>query len=236
MKNYQLEGVVFSDASLSYISNYDGVSYKIWNNQKDKSILKIRKEIRDHYLPLQKHCCAYCRQESLTADGYVWTVEHILSKSKHPNFLFEPLNLALACRDCNRKKSAKEDLINGMLNSCKEYPKSSEDFNIIHPHFDKYSLYIELILQGGRYIYNPLHAKGVKTIEVCDLTRYAFIEVTAIKHDDFNDHYKNFLLESDDDDDDDESEEEKEAYKAKILRKMERNRNRAIVINRDFRI
>ncbi|WP_353629088.1 HNH endonuclease [Klebsiella quasipneumoniae] len=239
MKSYQLEGVVFSDASLSYISNYDGVSYKIWNNQSDKSILKIRKEIREQCIPQQKYWCAYCRQLFLTTDGYVWTVEHILSKSKHPKFLFEPLNLALVCRDCNRKKSAKEDLIDGGLDSCEEYPKNSKDFNIIHPHFDKYSMYIELIVQGGRYIYNPLHSKGKKTIEICDLTRYALFEVTENIHDDCYDYYKNIVLESDDDDDDDDddgkSEEEKKARKAKLVRKMELGRKRGVVIYRDFR-
>lgn len=234
MSKPQLEVIKFSDASSSFISEYDGVSYKIWNED-DKRILKIRKEIRDYYIPRQKYLCAYCRQDLLTTDGNVWTVEHILSKSKHPKFLFEPLNLALVCRDCNRKKSAKEDLINITLSSCEEYPQKSDSFNIIHPHFDKYSLYIEIILQGGRYIYNPLHPKGRKTIDVCDLTRYAVIEVTAIKCDDLNDHYKKLLLETDDDDDDYVlSDDAKLALKARIERIFERERERGMVFNRDF--
>ncbi|EPL4906457.1 HNH endonuclease [Klebsiella pneumoniae] len=234
MSTPQLEVIKFSDASLSFISKYDGVSHKIWNED-DKRILKIRKEIREHYIPQQKYLCAYCRQDLLTTDGNVWTVEHILSKSKHPKFLFEPLNLVLVCRDCNRKKSAKEDLINIALSPCDEYPKNSEDFNIVHPHFDQYSLYIEIILRGGRYIYNPLHPKGRKTIDVCDLTRYAVIEVTAIKRDDLNDYYKNLLLETDDDDEDYMlSDDDKLALKARIERKFECERERGMVFNRDF--
>lgn len=72
-----------------------------------------------------------------------------------------------------------------------------------------------------------MHPKGRKTIDVCDLTRYAVIEVTAIKRDDLNDYYKNLLLETDDDDEDYMlSDDDKLALKARIERKFECERER----------
>ncbi|HEB4940941.1 TPA: hypothetical protein R0J09_001532 [Klebsiella quasipneumoniae] len=230
MKKNQLKAIEFSDDVLLFISKYDGVNYGIWNST-EGSIVKVRGEIRKHYIPLQKNFCSYCRQEYTTTDGLVWTVEHILSKSKYPRFLFEPLNLAMACRDCNRSKDAKENIANDAVEFGDLYPQESSVFNIIHPHFDKYSLHIELRKQGRRYIYNPLDEKGEKTFEVCNLIRFTRYETYAIEIDEIILTIVDTLLDSDDSDSDVKL---TEAQRERVLRNLKESDKLSMLLNRDF--
>ncbi|HBQ1036867.1 TPA: HNH endonuclease, partial [Klebsiella pneumoniae] len=51
-------------------------------------------------------------------------------------------------------------------------PIRSEDYIIVHPHFDDYDEHIKVIEVAGYYI--PRTDKGRKTIEKCGLLRFAY--------------------------------------------------------------
>lgn len=232
MNQSQLKAIEFSDDVLSFILEYDGVNYKVWNST-DGYMLKVRKEIRDHYIPLQKNFCSYCRQEYATTHGLVWTIEHVLSKSQYKHFLFEPLNLAMACRDCNGSKDAKESIADNDVEFIGDYPDDSSVFNVIHPHFDKYSLHMGLYKQGKRYIYKPLSLKGEKTIEMCNLMRFSRYETYAIDIDDVIFSIVDKLLIFDDSEPDVKL---TEVQRERILKGLKQNHDFSIPLNRDFTI
>ncbi|WP_163593080.1 HNH endonuclease [Klebsiella variicola] len=171
--------IFFTKKSRRFImkyNRYDRSNYKVWESTKG-TIAIIRRQIRQHYLKEQGKHCAYCRMHSHTSHGLSWDIDHILPKDKFPQFLFQPLNLILSCKECNRAKSNTIFLVDkGMM--CKyKYPRASGDYEIIHPHFDSYEDNI-LIERVGKYCsYSPKSPKGERTIIACELTRYSLIEL-----------------------------------------------------------
>lgn len=133
----------------------------------DKSGLsKFKERVKNFLAPRQQKLCAYCR--TYMPDGsYYYEIEHIVPKNPHPTWMFEPQNFCLACRRCNGSKSDNETLLDP---NCETYPKDSADFNIINPYHDTYSDHIELI-EG--IFYSGKTPKGIKTIELCNLSRYS---------------------------------------------------------------
>lgn len=166
-----LEPIIFSTESEEYIKEYDGKNYEVWKGT-GKEITAIRKELRDYYKPLQNYCCSYCRLDNTQGHGLTWDVEHIAPKKEFPQFLFEPRNLSLSCRDCNTHKNKKSVLDKEKGDFSVNYPIDGEFFSIIHPHFDDYSKYILLIKTDGGYIYKPIHPKGHQTYKQCNLSRF----------------------------------------------------------------
>jgi hypothetical protein len=126
----------------------------------------LRARLRQHYSVQQFATCCYCKQGFMSTSGLVWDVEHVAPKSLYPKFMFEPLNLAVACKECNSAKRAFEVLVRPKP---KRYPKRSQAFLIVHPHFDKYD---DNILRS-KHLYAPISAKGVETIRACNLVRIA---------------------------------------------------------------
>lgn len=84
----------------------------------------------------------------------VWDIEHIVSKDKKVQFMFEPRNLCVACKNCNGAKGSKEVLVNP---NRIRFPSSSQNYKIIHPHFDTYHEHINAIVPGD--FYRPLRKK-----------------------------------------------------------------------------
>ncbi|MBZ7507809.1 HNH endonuclease [Klebsiella michiganensis] len=168
----------YTKKSRKYIlkyNRYDRADYKIWNNTKGV-ITIIRKQIRRHYLNEQGKHCAYCRMYNHSSHGLSWDIDHILPKDKFPQFLFQPLNLILACRACNIAKKDDVYLVDKSNVSKYKYPHNSDDYEIIHPHFDSYEDNISIERVGKYYSYSPKTPKGEKTIIACELTRYSLIE------------------------------------------------------------
>lgn len=163
--------VVFSKRHQAYINGYDGKSYKIWNTTKGL-VSKIRYAIREHYKTQQRYMCCYCRQQTIQDHGFVWDCEHILPKAIFPLFLFEPLNLALSCKACNLAKEAYKNQI--IKISPKAYSTNSEDYQIIHPHFDTYSDHLSMKCFESTTVYEILNnsAKGSFTYKCCGFDRY----------------------------------------------------------------
>lgn len=134
--------------------------------------LVLRSEIREYYRKQQKGICSYCRQAVSTIYASNCHIEHIAPKSLHPEYIFEPRNLCIICSDCNQIKRNQETI--GIIPNTirkkykKKYPDKSEDFYIVHPHFDKYDDHIIII--NGLYVDRD-SAKGNFTIGACRLNR-----------------------------------------------------------------
>lgn len=149
--------------SLKDISNFD------WD---DLENLDLRNEIRTFYRLEQRGVCSYCRQSVSVVFATNCHIEHIAPKSMYPEYIFEPKNLCVICADCNQIKRNQEtigiipDTIKKKYKT--KYPDKSEDFFIIHPHFDNYDDHIMII--NGFYI-DKASKKGNFTIGACLLNR-----------------------------------------------------------------
>jgi len=133
----------------------------------DIDIQKVKKHIKEHYKVVQDYTCVYCQQKIVVEHGMAWDIEHIIPKSSHPQFLFTEENLAVTCKDCNLKKKDKNVLKNPKRIT---FPKKSEDYIIVHPHFDVYDEHIGRF--GNNHIFVANTDKGRETKIICDLDRF----------------------------------------------------------------
>lgn len=148
------------------ILNFTPTSVEEWNSYVD-----LKMKIKEHYAHVQDDKCAYCRQP-IRYMGYGEPIEHIVPKSKKVKWMFHPYNLCLSCYGCNTKKGDNNTLSNEFNHYDDEfesYPESSQDYKIIHPHFDSYSKHIKeesfiCKAKNGSY-------KGRNTIDICKLNR-----------------------------------------------------------------
>lgn len=168
-----------------FVSSYDKISYKIWNDLENTNINSFRKDIRNHYLDEQNLTCFYCKQYIFSKNGLHWQVEHILPKSLFPQFLLEPINLIVICPTCNSEKGDQNPL-NGN-NACNKikYPSKGSRFKIIHPFYDNYEEHIDKIPANhcdypDHYFLRALTKKGKNTVKTCDLNRF-YQEFTGYK-------------------------------------------------------
>lgn len=157
------------DTFNSYNSlRYDQKNGGVWES-KEQTIVNIKKNIKDYYIQAQNYTCPYCRQRIEVNNNAAWDAEHIIPKKTHPQFLFEPLNLCVSCKDCNNEKRDKSVLGN---NKRKTFTTRCEDYTIVHPHFDDFNEHIRVIETAAYYL--PLSDKGRKTIEKCGLLRFTY--------------------------------------------------------------
>ncbi|MDH5903459.1 hypothetical protein L8S00_08610 [Vibrio splendidus] len=165
-----MDKISFDASHLHYIEQYAGDDHTIWNTTTG-IVSRIRSAIRTHYKDQQGYRCCYCRQQTLQDHGFVWDCEHILPKAIYPQFLFEPYNLALSCRECN---IAKEKFKNQLITEDNEdYCCDGNKYRIIHPHFDIYSEHLNLEELDGTKIYKIItESKGAFTYKCCGLQRF----------------------------------------------------------------
>ena len=159
--------VVFSEEESQQISDLkasDEFSGGSWSNE---NLANLKSTIKQHYLTEQNTTCPYCRRNLQTRNGRSWDIEHIIPRSTGKNFMFEPLNLCMACVDCNGEKSAKK-VTNS--NAQVRYPSQSHSYFFVHPHFDNYKDNILVIRPG--FLYIAKSDKGDKTITICGLNRF----------------------------------------------------------------
>jgi uncharacterized protein (TIGR02646 family) len=130
----------------------------------DKAIFSdIKENIRDFLRPEQDNKCCYCKRE-LEFDIKSVDIEHIIPKSQHENFTFNPLNLALSCPGCNTKKGDDNILTKTIV----RYPKHSKNISIIHAHYDDYKTHIKI---HTNCVFEGRTKKGAHTITTCELFR-----------------------------------------------------------------
>lgn len=168
-----MKPITFAGADAVFVNSYNGNDHEIWNCTKGPAVA-LRLSIRRHYLAEQKFMCAYCRMEKKEHHGLTWDVEHIIPKSTHPRYLFEPENLALACKECNQSKWNK-GVLTTQLAGNSPYPRASKAFTIIHPHYDKYSDHMEIAVLAKKIFHRPKNKeKGKETFIICDLVRFSY--------------------------------------------------------------
>lgn len=161
-----------------------GVTHTNWQ---DEEISDIRSKIREYYRTEQKAKCAYCKQTVSLTSASNCQVEHIVSKSKYLDFIAEPKNLCVICADCNEIKRNQEILNEvpdvTIKSTIRRYPRTSNSFKIVHPHFDNYDEHL-LIING---FYFDKTSKGGHTILFCKLNRklhklgYEYLEFSDIE-------------------------------------------------------
>lgn len=157
---YSTASKVIVDAFEKLPENKQSSTY--WS---DVAVEPVRKEIKDHYIVEQNYVCVYCRRQIVTANNALWDAEHVITRVKASRFMFTPKNLAVSCRDCNISKGQEEVRKNA---SRKSFPNESKHYLIVHPHFDNYEDHIRWF--GD--VCTPISVKGVKTQEICGLTRF----------------------------------------------------------------
>lgn len=139
---------------------------------------RIKKNIRDHIFKEFEEECVYCKIK-IPYWGYDINIEHIVHKSSYKNFTFRPENLAPCCKKCNTAKLEKDTLIPHLRNinhQYNDYPTTSDSYVIVHPYFDHYQEHIRF---DNDIFVSPVDdsLKGIKTIEICDLTRLPLAEI-----------------------------------------------------------
>lgn len=125
-----------------------------------------------------------------TATSY-FHIEHIVPKSVHPEWMYEPFNLCVACPNCNSAKNSLEVLENKEI---ADLPTESSDYLIIHPHIDRYFDNIEIV---DGLLYKGLTKKGEYTIKLCNLTRPELLSERArvfIQQEQKPDSYSKLLI------------------------------------------
>lgn len=143
------------------------------NNWDEDDLIDLRRAIREFYKKQQHGFCSYCKNPVSIQAAENCHVEHIAPKSKYRNFIFEPKNLCVICADCNKIKRDQEILAQEpdtvkRGSTRRLYPRSSNAFKIVHPHFDNYDDHIEIF---GDYVYVDKTVKGGHTILYCNLNR-----------------------------------------------------------------
>ena len=158
-----------------------------WENS---SLKAFKDRVRQYYRQQQNRKCVYCRMDVSSATGY-FHIEHIVPKSVHPEWMYEPFNLCLACPQCNSAKNIQEVLDNTDIT---DLPTESSDYLIIHPHLDRYFDNIEIV---DGLLYKGLTKKGEYTIKLCNLTRSELLSERArvfIQQEQEPDSYSKLLI------------------------------------------
>ncbi|EIM13552.1 HNH endonuclease [Pseudomonas chlororaphis] len=163
------DAVTLSEEALSLIQGKmqaEDFSHESWS---DEDLLPVRREIREFYRNAQRLVCVYCLGPVSNRSAAGAPIEHIVPKSQHPGFMFEPKNLCVICPDCNEYKSKRETLADPVLIASRvNYPTNTDLFRIVHPHYDEYH---EHIFKCER-LYVECSDKGGYTIYACNLNRF----------------------------------------------------------------
>jgi len=137
-------------------------------------VAKFKEQIKKHYFFDQRGMCCYCSSE-LQYNAKTYDAEHILDKSTHPNFMFEPNNFGASCVVCNSHKS-KKNVLKRSTTTLRALPRRSSDYLLIHPHLDEWDdyLYFDSI---KRVVARAGKQKGVQTIKICGINSINFMRL-----------------------------------------------------------
>lgn len=161
------ESIRFTTDEIQLINSKKACTSFSSNSWSDDDISILRNKIKSFYIDKQNNQCPYCKQRFSSNNHRIWDVEHIIPRKLAKNFMFEPKNLCVSCIDCNKEKTDQKVTKSVAQN---RLPKRSDQYLIVHPHFDNYEDNILVVKVGVYYI--TLKEKGRKTIEVCGLNRF----------------------------------------------------------------
>lgn len=150
-------------------------------------------ELRDLLLELQSWRCVYCQAPiERHANGYR-ELDHILPKSPsrsaalpkahsensadrkvtfgYGSFTFEPLNLVVACKECNNQKGT-FDALKNRARARTTYP-TQDEFLWFHPHYHTYKKHIRL---NEDFTFTRESDEGENVINECGLASIEGLE------------------------------------------------------------
>ncbi|RBP83570.1 hypothetical protein EBI01_07490 [Marinomonas rhizomae] len=163
--------ITFDEDDISLISEIKDREAFDSNSWGIDELIPLRSKVRAYYRDIQNGTCPYCKERIATRSAGNAQIEHIIPKSEHIIFMFEPKNLCVSCGDCNEYKSrnsvTKNDFIVCNNHNPQRYPTSQNTFKIVHPHFD---IYEEHLIKEGLF-YRDLTPKGHFTIGICKLNQ-----------------------------------------------------------------
>lgn len=142
-------------------------NHRFWsdsNHAHKKNVDAFRDEVKDYYYYRQKSRCCYC-SAPLKDSARSYDADHILDKSTHPGFMFNPENIAIACPTCNTFKSSKSVLVDELA-SLTVVPIKSDEYKIVHPHQDEWADHLHFD-EIGRVHSIVGSDKGRATVEMC---------------------------------------------------------------------
>jgi len=128
-------------------------------------IARFRNEVKEHYYNEQLRRCCYCSVELQRHKG-TYDAEHVLDQSDYVEYMFEPENLAAACKLCNGTKSNQSVAANGLRFTA--LSRNSLDYTIVHPHLDEWNDHLAFDSIGRILAVNNCF-KGRETIRICGI-------------------------------------------------------------------
>lgn len=172
--NPKLAPLVYSAEHQDLVAEFDALPFDkksgdFWKETHKGKYACVKEAIKEHYLKAQNYTCAYCKQRIVVEHLGIWDAEHIISKDFNPQFMFEPKNLCVSCKDCNTSKSNKA-VLKRPSRTRRKLPDNPDDYRFCHPHFHDYEQHIRIVKVAGFYM--PLTEYGVALIEVCGLLRF----------------------------------------------------------------
>lgn len=124
------------------------------------AIKDLKNNIRDHLMQIQNERCCYCG--GVLRETSPDEIDHVAPKSLHGVFVFEPLNLVLACHYCNGfHKKSDEDTVQPP----RQANYRSNRFTIVHPILDDPAVHIRV----SKFQVSPLSPQGVNSIALFQL-------------------------------------------------------------------
>lgn len=146
--------------------------------------------LRDRLLTLQNLRCVYCQAPIEAEEIGYRELEHILPKGKsprctqksgtsnltskrratlgYPEFMFEPLNLAVSCKQCNNLKGMHDCLVDRtQARPLQAYPQA-RGLIWFNPHYESYGEHISI---DDEFIFTGLTPGGRAVIKECGLDR-----------------------------------------------------------------
>jgi uncharacterized protein (TIGR02646 family) len=131
----------------------------------------IKSAFRAFLTAEQGNLCCYC-QRWLLNNGYAKPIEHILPRESFEHYAFNFWNLAVACVDCNGRKSS-HVWVDNAKRGLRKYPDPASFTEMFHPRFHRFKEHVRFVrVQTNDHnitLYRGVTAQGKKLCE--DLLR-----------------------------------------------------------------
>jgi uncharacterized protein (TIGR02646 family) len=141
------------------------VTWGTKDEELSRLVASFRNEVKDYYYAAQQRRCCYCSFE-LQPHKWTYDAEHILDKDEYPEYTFELNNIAAVCKHCNISKS--NQAISASKQRFQELSAKSEEYSIVHPHFDEWEEHLQFD-EIGRIVSVANSSKGEETIRICKI-------------------------------------------------------------------
>lgn len=101
-------------------------------------IADFKQKAKAYYRDLLEEQCCYCRKNTHGEFKMVLDIEHVLPKSKYPQYMFATFNLSVSCKRCNMSIKREDVSFVTDLTQIDANPQEKGLYKIIHPNEDNY--------------------------------------------------------------------------------------------------